>query len=259
LVSLPDYVGYGISDHLEHPYSVNDRLAEQSVDMILATQAFAKEVGIELANGTYLSGWSEGAAAGLATQKLIEQEYQGSEVNADNIYIAGNFALAGFYNTVLYSKLFTGLFPLDHSDWGEDLDILLWTLYTINKYSDDQPLDSTSLFKIPAANQLDVLKNRQTSVPAEITPFTISDKNRLISKFAKNSLSNDWTPKAPIYIHHGTEDDIVYYPFNTELTVQNLKEKGGNVTLIKYQDHDHYTPAKLFLLDMLEILNTSSD
>ena len=50
-------------------------------------------------------------------------------------------------------------------------------------------------------------------------------------------------PKARLYIHHGTADDIVYYPFNAELTVDNLHNEGGLTTLVRYEDHDHYSPA----------------
>lgn len=251
LVSLPDYIGYGISDSYEHPYSVNDRLAEQSVDMIMATRSFAKKLKLEVTDGLYLSGWSEGAAASLATQKLIENGSTGVDDSSNNISIAANFALAGFYNTELYSKVFVNLFPLDHSDWGGDLDVLLWTLYAINAYTDDQPLDTSAFLKIPANNQLDILKNRVTSSPAEIFRYFISQRGALLSKFAKNDLSAGWAPRARLYIHHGTADDIVYYPFNAELTAENLYDEGGLTTLVRYEGHDHYSPAKLFLLDMI--------
>ncbi len=254
LVSMPDYIGYGVSENYEHPYSVNDRLAEQSVDMIVATKSFANKYNIELDEDLYLSGWSEGAAASLATQKLIEERYTNLEMKEDSLSVTANFALAGFYNTVLYSKLFVSLFPLDSSDWGGDLDVLIWTLYAINTYSDDQPVDTTELFKISVENQLDVLKNRPTSTPSDIFRYGLPNKGELISKFAKNDLSDGWAPKAPIYIHHGTEDDIVYYPFNAEITVENLQDQGGNVSLVRYDNHDHYSPAKLFLLDMLSVI-----
>ena len=255
LVSLPDYIGYGASEDYEHPYSVNDRLAEQSVDMILATKSFARQNNIELDGTLYLSGWSEGGAASVATQKLIEERYTDLENNEESLSVTANFSLAGFYNTELYSKLFVSLFPLDSSDWGGDLDVLIWTLYAINAYSDDRPVDTAELFKIPVENQLDILKNRTTSIPSKITPYVFQGKDDLISKFAKNDLSDGWAPKAPLYIHHGTRDDIVYYPLNAELTVENLRNNGGNATLVRYDDHDHYSPAKLYLLDMLDLID----
>ena len=105
LVSMPDYIGYGVSSGYEHPYSVNDRLAEQSVDMLIATQSFAEKLKLEVTDELYLSGWSEGAAASLATQKLIENGATDTDDSSYEISISANFALAGFYNTELYSKL----------------------------------------------------------------------------------------------------------------------------------------------------------
>lgn len=189
MVSLPDYIGYGVSNGYEHPYSVNDRLAEQSVDMLIATQSFAEKLKLEVTDELYLSGWSEGAAASLAAQKLIENGSTDIDDSSYEISISANFAIGGFYSMELYSKLFVSLFPLDYSDWGDDLDVLLWTLYAINAYSDDQPLDISTFIKIPAKNQLDVLKNRTINTPADILRYFTSSKGALLSKFSKNDLS----------------------------------------------------------------------
>ena len=52
-------------------------------------------------------------------------------------------------------------------------------------------------------------------------------------------------------MQHGTADDIVSYPFSAELTFDNLNREGGLTMLVRYFDHDHYSSAKLFLLDMM--------
>lgn len=246
LVSIPDYIGYGVSDSYEHSYSVNDRLAEQSVDMILATREFCDEENITLNDELFLCGWSEGGAACLATQKLIESEYK------DDIKITANAPLAGFFAQEFYAKLFINLSPLIPFDWGEDLDVLLWALYSINLFTDDKPLDNSDIFQFEVEDQQDVLKDRPTSIPSEVIKCCIKDRDKLISKFAHNDLSDNWAPKAPVYIHHGTDDDIVPYPFNTETTVNNLKNQGGNVELVKYEGHNHHTLDKLYLLNIIE-------
>ncbi|MBD3351931.1 MAG: hypothetical protein GF364_10640 [Candidatus Lokiarchaeota archaeon] len=246
LVSLPDYIGYGVSESYEHTYSVNDRLAEQSVDMILATQAFCSSLSIELDGKLFLSGWSEGGAASLATQKLIESDYDGE------IAITANAPLAAFSTTKFYSRVLLSLAPLDCTDWGGDLDDLLWATYAINRYTDDKPVDTEKIFKFEVDNQSDVLRNRPTNRPSQAIRYFIKDKSKLISKFAQNDLSDGWTPKAPIYIHHGTKDDVVMYIFNAKTTVNNLNKRGGNVELVKYEGHDHYTLDKLYLLNIIE-------
>lgn len=246
LVSIPDYIGYGVSNSYEHTYSVNDRLAEQSVDMILATREFCDDQNITLNDELFLCGWSEGGAACLATQKLIESEYN------DEIKITANAPLAGFFAMEFYSKIFINLAPLIPTDWGEDLNDLVWALYAINQFTDDKPLDNSDIFQFEVENQLDVLKNRPTSIPSEAIKCCIKDRDKLISKFAHNDLSDNWKPKAPVYIHHGTEDENVPYPFNAENTVNNLNNQGGDVELVKYEGHDHYTLDKLYLLNIIE-------
>ena len=246
LVSLPDYIGYGKSDNYEHTYSVNDRLAEQSVDMILATKEFCSKNKIELNSKTFLAGWSEGGAASVATQKLIEKSY------SDRIQIAANAPLAGFYNPTYYAQKMISYSFLLWSDLGEDLDVLIWTLYSINLYADDNPLPNNKLFKFDVHNQTDVLKNRPTSrLSRAIKYLSTENKIELLKKFDKSNLTYGWKPIAPIYFHHGTDDDIVYYDNNVEIAVNNLSDNGANTHLVKYEKHNHYTLAHLYLLNML--------
>ena len=125
-------------------------------------------------------------------------------------------------------------------------------LFRSNRYTDDKPVDTQNIFRFEVKNQLDVLKNRPTNSPSKAIRYFIKDRDRLISKFYQNDLSDGWTPKAPIYLHHGTKDDIVYYPFNVETTVRNLNKLGGDVKLVKYDGHDHESLDKLYLLNMIE-------
>ena len=246
LVSLPDYIGYGVSEDYEHTYSVNDRLAEQSVDMIIATQAFCTDQSIDLNDKLFLSGWSEGGAAALATQKLIESDYEGQ------ISVTANAPLASFSRPRFFGQLLLPLAPFDFTDWGTDLHQLLWATYAINRYTDDKPLDTAYIFKFEVENQFDVLRDRPTNRPSQSIRYFIKGKSKLMSKYAQNDLSGGWAPQAPIYIHHGTDDTEVFYYFNAEPTVRNLNKLGGDVELVKYPGHDHYTLDKLYLLNMID-------
>ncbi len=246
LVSMPDYAGYAKSSDLEHPYSVNTLLAEQSVDMILATKEFCAKENIRLDRKLFLSGWSEGAAAAVAVQKLIEVEY------LDEIEVTANAPLAGFYNTSYYANLMLNYFPLINEDLGADIDVLIWTLYAMNRFSDD-PILNSDLFKFEVNDQLDVLQNRPTSRPSNIVRIlTEENRNSMMKSFRKNALAHNWSPKAPIFVHQGTEDDIVFYYTNTEVMVNNLNRNGGDVTLYAYEGHDHYSLVMLYLLKMIE-------
>lgn len=246
LVSLPDYIGYGVSDSYEHSYSVNDRLAEQSVDMILATRELCSKLNVEINDKLFFCGWSEGAAAALATQKLIESDYK------DTLTVTASAPLAGFYNTEFYGKVFINLAPFIPIDFGSEFNDLIWAAYAINQYTDDKPLDNSDIFKFEVNNQLDVTRDRPTNVLSGMFRYFIDGKDRLFSKFAQNELAHDWTPIAPVYIHHGTNDGTVPFTLNADLTVNNFNNQGGTAELVKYDGHDHESLDKLYLLNIIE-------
>lgn len=250
LVSLPDYSGYAISDNVEHPYSVNKMLAEQSVDLILATKQFCKQKNIILNNKTFLSGWSEGGAVTLATQKLIEAKY------SKLISVTASAPLAGFYNTVPFASNFLDTFPHTTNDLGDGLTVLIWTLYSLNAFA-DTPVSSNSIFKYPVNNALDVLKKRPSSIPANLfKELAPADKQTLLANIDEHSLFSGWTPIAPIYMYHGTSDNIVYFEGNADATAQSLKANGGNIELIAYNNYNHYSPILLYFKDMIAKFNT---
>lgn len=250
VVSMPDYSGYAISDNVEHPYSVNSMLAEQSVDLILATKEFCQKKNIQLNNKTFLSGWSEGGAVALATQKLIEAQY------FNQIKVTANTPLAGFYNSTPFAGRFLDIFPYSTDDLGEGLDVLIWTLYSLNAYSDN-PVSFNDIFKYDVDSALDVLSDRPSSIPAELfKELSSTTKAALLANINMHSLITGWTPVAPIYMYHGTLDDIVFYEGNADVTAQSLNANGGTVELITYEGYDHYTPALLYLLDMVSKFDT---
>jgi len=244
LVSLPDYAGYGASAHLEHPYSVNTELAKQSVDMIIATQQFCEQLNITLNDHLFMAGWSEGAAASVATQHLMQESYP-------NLSITANAPLAGFYNLSYYADLMLTFLPGLDLDFGSDLDVLIWTLYTMNKFG-LEPLDNDQLFKYSVNRDLDVLTERPSSKPSQLLKFLSNDeKEQFMKSFRYNSLAHGWAPQAPVFVHHGTADDIVYYNNNAALAVDNWNRNGGNAQLYSYANHNHYSLVMLYLLNMI--------
>ena len=60
-----------------------------------------------------------------------------------------------------------------------------------------------------------------------------------INALTDNDLLN-WTPKAPVFLFHGTEDDYVF-PLNSISTAEALSDNGGNVSYVPLKGKDHYT------------------
>ncbi len=60
-----------------------------------------------------------------------------------------------------------------------------------------------------------------------------------INALTDNDLLN-WTPKAPVFLYHGTEDDYVF-PLNSISTAEALSDNGGNDSYVPLEGKDHYT------------------
>jgi predicted esterase len=70
----PDYIGHGDSADHYHPYMLKKSLANSTVDFIKAARVFAKNNNIKLNPLLFVTGYSEGGYAAMATLQKIENE-----------------------------------------------------------------------------------------------------------------------------------------------------------------------------------------
>lgn len=75
VISLPDYLGFGASDNLFHPYLHKESTVQTVLDMLRAVKELAQVENFELNNELFLTGYSLGGWATLQVQKAIEQQY----------------------------------------------------------------------------------------------------------------------------------------------------------------------------------------
>ncbi|MCY7891719.1 lipase family protein [Bacillus vallismortis] len=237
VVSAPDYAGYNVSKHLDHPYNIPSELANYSVDMIRATKELTKVLEVKTDSKLFLTGWSEGGGAALATHKDIEQKY------SEEFNLIATSALAGPYD--MLSMLQSNTLELEDDDLGENAGIYSWTLYSLLKFSNiNVPLDK--IYNYEVQNSLDALNPPSSKVSEFINlPFLqesimSGDNEELVSAIEQLSLINDWVPKAKIMFHSGKNDDIVPH-YNTLNAYNKFKKEGADVTLYEYNG-DHYTP-----------------
>ncbi|WP_415839511.1 alpha/beta hydrolase family protein [Paenibacillus tarimensis] len=242
VVSAPDYAGYNVSKHLDHPYNIPSELANYSVDMLRATKELTKKLKIMTDSKLFLTGWSEGGGAALATHKAIEQKYS-KEFN-----LIATSPLAGPYD--LPSMFQSDTLDLEGDDLGENAGIYNWTLYSLLKFSNiDVPLEKVWNYEVKSS--LDALSPPSSKLSEIINlPFLQEiimngDNEELSSVLEQLNLISGWTPKAKIMFHSGKNDDIVPH-FNTLNAYNRFKMVGADVTLYEYNG-DHYTPDLEYL------------
>ncbi len=80
VISMPDYLGFGSSDNMFHPYLHKESTVQTVLDMLRAVEELAVVREFSLNNELYLTGYSQGGWATLQVQKAIEEEFS-SEFN----------------------------------------------------------------------------------------------------------------------------------------------------------------------------------
>src|SRR5208337_3444237 len=210
-------------------------LAWVSWDMLRAARAFAGQQGIPLDGRLFISGWSEGGLAGMALHELLERE------SADEFPVQGSALLAGPYS------------PSTHIDWFCCIDepypeqeIRYWILRSMLRvHRIPRRFEEVVRPEYAVGLARDVLAPVPANPRDGLTPsFRAGMQDRTetaIRQAFEDSDRYDWRPRAPVFLHHGTHDDIVPF-FTSQMAYQAMRARGGRVRLYPYIGQDHYLP-----------------
>lgn len=251
---IPDYIGYGASKNIQHPYYDKKYAAAAVTDLLRASAYYLKKQKIAFSERLFLLGYSEGGYVSLAAQEAIErQPVAGFSLKA---VAAG----AGGYNLGSTMNLIIG------SSTYKDPAFLALVLYAYNvTYDWKRPL--TDFFQEPYAGRIPALLDG-TKNGGEINAQLSSDlknlfnpgflsalsgvEGELVFKQAgsDNSLTN-WKPESPLRLYHGTADETVPYGTSEE-ALNSFKAAGAaRVTLVPVPGGTHQTAVLPMMMDAL--------
>nr|WP_262910472.1 lipase family protein [Pontibacter silvestris] len=227
---IPDYIGFGESKDIFHPYYDWKHAALTVVDMIKAGKYFYQKEAIPVNNKLFLVGYSEGGFVTLAAQKEIEKN------PGHGLKVTASAAGAGGYDLVSM---------LGNVKAGQAYPYPAYLAYVLQSYlytnSWQRPL--TDFFQEPYASKLPQLFdgtkggsaiNREliTDPAALFAPDFFkalqddSQEQALKQALYENSLATDWAPQSPTRLYHGTADVIV--PFeNSQRTYNTFVAQGA--------------------------------
>ena len=90
----PDYLGLGVSPGI-HPYIHARSEAQAGIDLIFASKTFAANNNIALSDQLFLTGYSQGGHACMATHRAIQQNYAGQLTVTASAPGSGPYNLSG--------------------------------------------------------------------------------------------------------------------------------------------------------------------
>jgi dipeptidyl aminopeptidase/acylaminoacyl peptidase len=232
---MPDFIGYGESASIFHPYYDKEHSARAVIDMIKASKEYLLQQKIAYNDKLFLAGYSEGGYVTLAAANEIE-------TNPDeNLSVTAVAAGAGGYDL---EEMLRGVTTNDYYSYPSYLAFVLMSYN--NTYGWSKPLNY--FFNQPYADTLSKYMNGQydggfinsrltTSVSKLFnTQFfaslkTPSGETELKHAIARNSVGG-WKTQIPIRLFHGTKDEIIPYP-NSEVTLERFKSFGSNDVTLK--------------------------
>ena len=250
MVISPDYIGYGASKHLPHPYLHAGLTAATSIDMYFAVGEYMALRGKPLPNGDIsVLGYSQGGSAALAIQKLAEEEYT-KEIRILRVTAGGGpYDLSFFFEQMKGGNFMPSPFiPMTilGLDYGDKLRLDMAQFFIeplLTEYK------AWILSKDFTVGEIKERIGTDFLAPSLYTQEHSPGVQKLYASLAANSLV-DWTPRAPITLIHGRTDDVV--PVScSEKAFDSFSKRGCTVEL-KTTASDHTGTILFFILQVLE-------
>lgn len=230
---VPDFIGFGSSTSILHPYYVKDVTASSIMDMLIAAKELAIEKGIVFNGKLFLAGYSQGGYATMVTHEAIEKNgLPGFELTA-------SFPSSGGYDVKAMQEYFFGL-----TTYHEPFYLAFVAQAYKTTLDWTQPL--SDYFQAPYAARIpDLLNGSKTSsqINAEltiiiadfVTPDLLANIDtdpkylHVVNAFRDNSVVS-WIPTTKMYMYHGDADITV--PYSNSVTAYNKLIANGASTSI---------------------------
>ena len=246
VVAMTDYLGFGASDQMAHPYLHKESTVQTIIDMLYALKEFDEDIakGITVSNEYFLLGYSQGGWATLALLEELDKNYK-SEFNVKAASCgAGPYDLNYFNATVLSLT---------------EYPMPVFLGYISNAYA-EYDLFSNSLTEIynePYASRIPGLYDGMHSseqINAQLTD-TIAElfnadyisgySTSSVYQGVRNALTANsiegWNSNVPLLFLHGTADTYVMPELSQKMHAAMI-DAGCNSLTCQYvplQDLDH--------------------
>ena len=235
---IPDYLGFGVSDNIVHPYYRSDITGQTIVDMIRAAKELAAIEGYNFNGDVFLSGYSEGGFATMSAHYNMEKN------NYSGLNLVASAPASGGYDI-------TGM--LDYFISKETYHVPYYIAYVAMGYktSYDWSLPLSSIFNEPYASIIPEYFNGKYSgyeinsvlsddMSELLTSnfinniYTDADLKIIVDAFEENSL-DQWIPKNKMIMYHGTDDITVPYQ-NSVDTYNSFISLGADENIVEFID-----------------------
>ena len=224
----PDYIGFGDSYQKHyHPFILKKSLANCTIDFIKAVKTFATENSIKLNNQLFLTGYSEGGYASMATLQKIEADGELSVTMA--IPMAGPYDLnRTAFGVLSQPKLSVPSFMANVAySYAKAYDKKLSTILN-QPYANKLPAlidGSRARDLIDPELSYDTTGESGLFNPIFIGSF-FADSNFWFRKAMVENSVHAWVPQTPVRLVQCQGDDVIPFVIS-EITQKTMKAMGA--------------------------------
>lgn len=248
VVAATDYLGFGLSNYSYHPYFHADSEASAVIDAMRAVRNAAPSRHVRLSGAVFISGYSQGGHAAMATHRAIEKSYlnefdlRGSEPASGPYAFAwwfggalrpqqqgsllGTFALTG-YNKI-YGNVYNDPSEIFQAPYDNGIDTLL-------------PLPTLEATRRLFAGKILPLETGALFQAAFLKDYASNASNGARLDAADNDLLQGWSNARPMLLCGGSKDPVVDYR-NTLMAAKYFKSLHAPVKIL---DVNSYMPASV--------------
>ncbi len=255
---LPDYLGFGVTADLLHPYQHKETLASASYDMILAGLEFMEKNNLTPSDyAVNMIGYSEGAYATLALTERIE--------TGNSPVIPGKISMGGG----IFNLSKTAGYILENiGSLNECVECYAYFIYAYHQIYDLQkPL--SYYFRPPHEEAIrnglfmggysgGHIRNTLPGVSRNLfedeflQSYLNGGETDLREALALNDLM--YIPEAPVFIAHGTADGVAPV-FNSDELYEQARTAGKeNITYIRANGATHASTVLVWAIETLNLL-----
>lgn len=254
---IPDFIGFGSSSDILHPYYHAESTAECIIDMIRAAEEFIIEKDLNSNGKLFLAGYSEGGYATMVTHQRIEEKYE------DEFNLIASAPASGGYDLIGMKNYFVGLEFYNQPFYLAYLSLSYSKVY-------EWPTLLSNLFNEPYASSIPSLFDGSKSgsqinaaLTTDIEQFLTEDfrtnsndsKYDLLNKELASNSPIAWQPTHPVYMYHGSADITVPYQ-NSVDTYDLLIDAGADkITFTTIDGATHSSGVNPFVVDFLSVFS----
>ena len=234
----PDYTGLGVSTET-HTYLHAESTADAVIDLLRAASRFIEFRGQKRPSSLFLTGFSQGGHATLATQRTLEK------MDDPNLQVAASAPVSGPCNLdgISFPTALEGASPA-HS---------LYLAYLVNSYCNVYGSPVESVLAAPYAALVPELFDGEGSVEAIMAALPCQPRDMFNSVFLEDydrgkpttlldmlSLNEVmyWSPEAPLRLYFGENDQDVS-PKEAHAAVAEFERRGSDAILVSVGPYGH--------------------